>query len=331
MKHSFEDCQPVLPAKKPEERFFVFLMNPQLKNFPAMKRFHCLLFLTIFMGCSAQPRPQAKGSLAVTDDLGRTVSLSGAPLRIISFAPSLTEMVYALGGEDRLFGVTAWCNWPPQAKEKTVVGDMMSPNFERMVSLKPGLVIMIGSRPSPLLKKFEALAIPVLCFKDETVADIQRAVKVLGRVLECPGRADSLNREMDLQLAAIKAAVDSVPMEKRPKVFAELGSSPLFAAGDSSFIGQMITLAGGINATGNIPSSYAAVNPELVVKNDPEIIIVLHPQATKKQIEQRVGWQKVSAVKKGRIYPGLDQDVILRPGPRFTEGLKILHGIFYAP
>ena len=270
-------------------------------------------------------------TLTIADDLGRTVSLSQAPSRIISFAPSLTEMVYALGGEGRLAGVTAWCNWPPQAKEKTVVGDMMSPNFERMVSLKPDLALMIGSRPSPLLKKFEALNIPVLCFKDETVADIQRALKVLGQVLESSSRADSLTREMDLQLAAIKAAVDLVPMKQRPKVFAELGSSPLFAAGDQSFIGQMIALAGGINVTGNIPSSYAAVNPELVVKNDPGIIIVLHPQASRKDIEQRLGWRNVSAVKKGRIYPGLDQDVILRPGPRFTEGIKILHGIFYAP
>ena len=296
-----------------------------------MKHFHCLLFLMVFLGCSAQPRPQSQKSLTVTDDLGRAVSLDVAPSRIISFAPSITEMVYALGGEDRLAGVTSWCNWPPRAKEKTAVGDMMSPNFERMVSLKPQLAIMIGSRPGPLLKKFEALDIPVICFKDETVADIQRAVKVLGLLLERPAKADSMIKEIDSQLTAIKAAVDSVPLNERPKVFAELGSSPLFAAGDSSFIGQMIVLAGGINVTGDIGSSYAAVNSELVVKNDPDIIIVLHPQADKKQIEQRVGWQNVSAVKSGRIYPGLDQDVILRPGPRFIEGLKILHGIFYAP
>jgi iron complex transport system substrate-binding protein len=296
-----------------------------------MKRSLYFIFLLFLLGCSAQPRPQIKGFQTITDDLGRTVSLGNAPVRIISFAPSITEMVYALGREERIVGVTAWCNWPPQAREKTGVGDMINPNFERMVSLKPDLALMIGSAPSPLLKKFEALDIPVLCFKDETVADIQRALKVLGQVLECPSRADSLNREMDLKLAVIKTAVDQVAMEKRPKVFAELGSSPLFAAGDSSFIGQMISLAGGINITGNIPSSYAAVNPELVVKNDPGIIIVLHPQASRKEIEQRLGWQNVPAVRNGKIYPGLDQDVILRPGPRFTEGLKILHGIFYAP
>ena len=296
-----------------------------------MKRSLYFIFLLLLLGCSAQPRPQGKMTLTITDDLGRAVSLSGAPLRIISFAPSITEMIYALGGEERLVGVTSWCNWPPRAREKTAVGDMMNPNFERMVSLKPDLAVMIGSRPGPLLKKFEALNIPVICFRDETVADIQRVVKVLGQLLECPSRADSLNREIDSQLAGIKAAVDSVPLEKRPKVFAELGSSPLFAAGDSSFIGQMIALAGGINVTGNIPSSYAAVNPELVAKSDPDIIIVLHPQTGKKEIEQRLGWQNISAVRNGRIYPGLDQDVILRPGPRFTEGLKILHGIFYAP
>ena len=296
-----------------------------------MKQIICFIITLFCLGCGPAEKRSSRPSLTVTDDLGRTVALGSYPSRIISFAPSLTEMICALGGLDRLVGVTSWCNWPAQVKQKTSVGDMMSPNFERMVSLKPDLAIMIGSRPGPLLKKFEALNIPVLCFKDETVADIRRAIEVLGLVLECPVRADSLNREMDQQLAVIKTAVDSVPLYERPKVFAELGSSPLFAAGDSSFIGQMIVLAGGINVTGNIGSSYASVNPELVVKNDPDIIIVLHPQASKKQIEQRVGWQNISAVKNGRIRPGLDQDVILRPGPRFTEGLKILHGIFYAP
>lgn len=296
-----------------------------------MRHIPYFLALLFFLGCSTQPRPHGRGDLIVTDDLGRNVSLEGQPSRIISFAPSLTEMIYALEGQDRLAGVTSWCNWPTQAKQKTVVGDMMSPNFERMVSLKPDLAVMIGSVPGPLLKKFEALNIPVICFRDETVPDIRRAMKVLGLLLECPARADSLVMETDSQLAALKASVDSVPVEKRPKVFAELGSSPLFAAGDQSFIGQMIALAGGINVTGEIPSSYAAVNPELVVKGDPDIIIVLHPQAGKKEIEQRVGWQNISAVKSGKVYPGLDQDVILRPGPRFVEGLKILHGIFYAP
>lgn len=296
-----------------------------------MKRFPYYIFLLYLLGCSAQPRPQGKMTLNITDDLGRTVSLGQAPLRIISFAPSITEMVYALGGEGRLVGVTSWCNHPPRAKDKTAVGDMMNPNFERMVSLNPDLALMIGSAPGPLLEKFEALNIPVICFRAETVADIQRAVKVLGLVLGCSSRADSLNRETDLQLAALKTEVAAVPLEKRPKIFAELGSSPLFAAGDSSFIGQMIALAGGINVTGDISASYAAVNPELVVKSEPDIIIVLHPQASKKDIEQRLGWQKVPAVKSGRIFAGLDQDVILRPGPRFTEGLKILHGIFYAP
>jgi len=296
-----------------------------------MKQTLCFMVALLCLGCGPAGKRASRLGLTVTDDLGRSVALGSFPSRIISFAPSLTEMICALGGQDRLVGVTSWCNWPPQVKQKAVVGDMMNPNFERMVSLKPHLAVMIGSRPGPLLKKFEALDIPVLCFKDETVADIRRAIEVLGLLLECPVRADSLNREMDQQLAVIKTAVDSVPREKRPKVFAELGSSPLFAAGDSSFIGQMIALAGGINVTGNIGSSYAAVNPELVVKNDPDIIIVLHPQASKKQIQQRVGWRNISAVKNGRIYPGLDQDVILRPGPRFTEGLKILYGIFYAP
>ncbi|MBI4726369.1 ABC transporter substrate-binding protein [candidate division TA06 bacterium] len=296
-----------------------------------MKRFPYFLFLIFFLGCSSQPRPQAKEARTIADDLGRAVRLEGPPSRIISFAPSLTEMIYALGGDDRLAGVTSWCNWPPQARSKTLVGDMMSPNFERMVSLRPQLAVMIGSRPGPLLKKFEALNIPVICFKDETVADIRRALNVLGLLLECPARADSMIKDIDSRLATIKAAVDSVPLPERPKVFAELGSSPLFAAGDSSFIGQMIALAGGINVTGNIGSSYAAVNPELVVKSDPGIIIVLHPQAGRKDIAQRLGWQNVSAVKNGKIYPGLDQDVILRPGPRFIEGLKILHEIFYAP
>jgi iron complex transport system substrate-binding protein len=288
-----------------------------------------LFFLLLAAGCGPGQRETGCPGREFTDDLGRKVMLPARVDRVISFAPSLTEMIYALGAGDKLVGVTSWCNWPPQAKEKPAVGDIMNPNFERMVSLKPDLVVMIGARPGPVLNRLESLGIKVLVFRDEDFSDIGRAIAALGRALGLEKRADSLNSAIAAQLDSLKAEAAKIEPGKRPKVFAEIGFNPLFTAGGQSFIGQMITQAGGLNIAEDMGDYYAAINPEKVVKENPDVILLLHPQASVKEVHQRLGWQGISALKNRRVYGNLDQDVILRPGPRFIQGLKLLHSVFY--
>jgi iron complex transport system substrate-binding protein len=287
------------------------------------------LWLLITLSCSQAPKQTGCSVRQFTDDLGRQVALPGKVNRIVSFAPSLTEMIFSIGAEERLAGVTSWCDFPPQARSKPAVGDISSPNFERMVALKPDLVVMIGNRPGPVLQRLEALGLPVLVFRDESLGDISRAITALGWLLDQGQQADSLNSALTRQLDSVEALTRQIDPRNRPRVFAEIAANPLFSAGHKSFLGQMIAAAGGVNITADLEEYYAAVNPEIVAERDPDIILILHPGSSSSQVCQRMGWQEIKAVRSKRVYDSLDQDMVLRPGPRFVEGLKLLHQAFY--
>lgn len=293
-----------------------------------------LIFIALaaLAGCTGGDlKPEHRNTLPITDGLGRSVSLAPVPSRIISMAPNLTEMVYALGAGSRLVGVTAWCNYPPEARTKPVVGDAVSANLEMIVSLEPDLVLMVGTAQTPLLPKLEGLNIPVLVFNPSSPEDIGRTIGTLGHALGRRAGADTLLEQMARQIEDLRSRVSVIPWESRPRVFAEISSNPLMTAGRNSFVGRMITLAGGRNIMGDLDADYAVVNPELVVQRRPDMILVLHPQADQRQVSSRIGWKSIPAVANGRIYDDLDMDVVLRAGPRYISGLKELHRRMYAP
>lgn len=262
------------------------------------------------------------------DRLGRKVELEQRPQRIVSFAPNLTEMIYALGAEDKLIAVTAWCNYPPQARQKEIVGDYQSPNWEKMLSLKPDLVLLVGTEDSPILSRLKAHRIPAAVFRSETPADIVAEISLLGTLLDRPREADSLAQAIGSQLDSLQSAAAAVTAP-RPKVFAEIADRPLYTGNDRSFLGQLISLAGGENIAGDMTETYAAFNPELVIARKPDVILILHPGADAREVAKRPGWASIPAVKNGRLYYGFDLDLMMRPGPRFVQAAKALHRIFY--
>lgn len=291
-----------------------------------------IFIAVVLAGCTGgDGKPDHRDTQPITDGLGRTVSLATGPSRIISMAPNLTEMVYALGAGSRLVGVTAWCNYPPEARTKPVVGDAASANLELIVSLKPDLVLMVGTAKTPLLPKLDGLNIPVLAFNPSSPEDIGRTIGTLGHALDRRARADTLLEQMGRQIEALRSMVSGIPWESRPRIFAEISSNPLMTAGRNSFVERMIALAGGRNIMSDLDADYAVINPELVVRRRPAIILVLHPQADRRQVSSRIGWERIPAVTDGRIYDDLDLDVVLRAGPRYISGLEGLHRRLYAP
>jgi iron complex transport system substrate-binding protein len=289
-----------------------------------------LLCLPLLAGCGQRRKAaEQAGLVSVTDDAGRAVSVTPHPGRIISFAPSITELVYALGGEGRLAGVTAWCNYPPQARRKPSVGDYANPNLERIAALQPDLVLMIGSRQSPILGKLEALGIPVIVLSPESTQAISGDIRLLGRLLDRQRQADSLVSAIDAGIRRLAEEVANIPLGQRPKVFVEIADQPLMTAGGGSFVGQLVAMAGGINVCAGLPQPYGVVNAETVIKERPDVILILHPAVTAKQLAQRIGWQGVPAVMNHRVREGFDLDVLLRPGPRYIQGARALHGALY--
>ncbi len=296
-----------------------------------MARYRLLIILLAAVFCSCRPgRPVRNEALEFTDGLGRRLALSRRPERIVSFAPSLTEMVYALGAGDRLVGVTSWCTFPPQARSKTVVGDFSNPNWERIVSLRPDLVILVAGERSPILSRLRALGIPAAAFRSESVDDVTSDAGTLGRLLGREAASDSLVALILSGLDSLRMQVAGVPPADRPRVFAEISDRPLVTAGPGSFLGQLIELAGGTNVAGRVGEPYAAVDPETVVRGRPDVILVLHPDPSPDEVRRRLGWSSVPAVRNGRIVTGLDLDLVLRPGPRLAQAARKLHEVIYA-
>lgn len=297
-----------------------------------MNYFAIFLLLAISLtSCSREKSNQTRAAdrLIFKDDLGRSVILEKTPERLISFAPNVTEMIFALGAGNKLVGVTAWCNYPAQTKGKTVVGDAVSANLETIISLRSDLAIMVGSKNTPLLAKLEALKIPVLVLDPTDFKGIIGDIRLLSQVLGKEATGDSLILAMKNVMLEIETAMADIPNTKRPSVFAEISSLPLMSAGKNSLIGHLIMDAGGRNLTADIDQDYAAINPESVIEKNPDIILILHPQTDRDQLSRRLGWSNISAVKNKRVFDGLDMDILLRAGPRYVLGVKMLYKLFY--
>lgn len=288
----------------------------------------CLLsfILVIAAWASADASP-----LTVVDDTGRSVTLDGPPKRIMSLTPSNTEILFALGAEDRIVAVDRWSDFPIAAKAKPRVAPF-NPNLEQVVRFSPDLILSTYGGAEPLLP-LERQGIQVMIFAPRTLDDIYRNILLIGRIVNAEGRAEGLVRAMRQRVAAVVAKVRDAP---QPKVFIELdGSDPgrPFTAGPGSFIDLLVRLAGGINVAARSRTAWPQFSLEELIKADPDLIILsdalvpLHPQ-TPELVVQRPGWSGLRAVRLGAIV-AIDSNVISRPGPRIVEGLELLAKLFH--
>jgi iron complex transport system substrate-binding protein len=257
------------------------------------------------------------------DDTGRKIYLSKTPSRIVSLAPSVTEMLYAIGAADQLVGVTDFCNYPPEAAGKPKIG-YTNPNLEILVALKPDLVVA----PDEFLKpdvslKLEQLKIPVFVLAARNVEDIFGHIQILGRILDRAVAANDVAMALRRQLAEIKARTQAV---EPVRVLYVLNSHPLITVGPGSFIDQLIGMAGGINVAAQSGTSYPRLSMESVLQQDPEVLLfpVGETEGISKDEQQAWRqWPTITAVKQGRLHQ-IPADLLNRPGPRIVQGLERL-------
>ena len=265
--------------------------------------------------------------LTVTDSNNHKVTLPSQPQKIISLAPSDTEIVYALGQGSRLVGVDLFSDYPPEAKSVLNIGGSRG-NFdlEKIVALHPDVVLAAGTTSSDNLKKLEDLKlIVVVVSSDQTTMDsIMSDIKLVGTVLGVPAQAAQVTAGMQLRLDSLKTKVATA--KSKPKVYWELdGTNPAkpYTVGAGNFVNDLITLAGGENVFGAVASPFPQVGAESVVAAAPEVIILsdfaygISPESVK----ARSGWSGVPAVKNNRVMP-IDDALVSRPGPRIVNGLE---------
>jgi len=257
--------------------------------------------------------------------------LTGAGPRYVSMAPSTTEILYALGLEKDIVGVSSYCDYPPSAVSKPKIGDFSHPNIETILSMRPAYVFGTGLEQDPAVDKLKSLNIKVYIADPSDFNGLFATVRDMGKITGRTQEARRLITRMQKDIAAVRAGAEAVPPDERVKVFLEIWHSPLMTAGKGSFVDEMISLAGGVNVAHEVPRPYCKYSAEKVVSSDPDCVIMayMEKESPVDLIKKRIGWSGISAVKNERVYNDIDPDLLLRPGPRLTEGLKALHGRFY--
>lgn len=257
-------------------------------------------------------------ALDITDDRGVTVNLPRTPSRIVTLLPSLTESVCALGACDRLVGVDRYSNSPASVRALPQVGGGIDPNVEAIVALRPDVVLLAKS--SRVTQRLEALGLKVLTLEPKSHADVRRVLDQLGVLLG----TDDARRVWRTIDAGVSAAAQSLPAHvPRTRVYFEINSTP-YAAGESSFIGETLTRLGTANTVPAALGPFPKLNPEYVVRANPDVIMVSERGAP--GLEQRPGWAGMRAVREGRIcrFNASDTDVLVRPGPRMAEAARLM-------
>jgi iron complex transport system substrate-binding protein len=266
---------------------------------------------------------QGAGALDVVDQTGRTLRLPGPPQRIVSLDPSVTEVLYAIGAQDMLVGVTDFCDYPPEASRKPHVGDMLNPNLETLVTLKPDLVVATraGNRKETI-DQLARLRVPVYLVDPVTVRDMLKLVTDLGDLTGHREAAVALVKELERRVAGVREKVAGRP---QPRVLYVLWPEPLIVPGRGALVSELIALAGGASVTADQGQDYPRMSLEAAVGRAPEVIILAR-HGSRGGATAREQWQRLEsmpAIKSGRLYTA-DGDLMHRYGPRLVVGLEKL-------
>ncbi|MCS7139429.1 MAG: cobalamin-binding protein [Candidatus Nezhaarchaeota archaeon] len=271
--------------------------------------------------------------ITLTDRSGKIVVIASEPRRIVSLSPAITEILFALGLGDRVVGVTAYCNYPldveemKKGKRLSVIGGYWDPNLEAIVALNPDLVIGDSLVPSHLdvAERLRTLNITVLLTGSKLIEDVFYDINLIGKATGRFREAQELVAKLE---ARIKVVVQKVANLPRAKVYYELWFSPLFSAGPGTFIDQLIFYAGGKNIFHDAKVPWPVVSDEDVIARNPDVIILPDTYMSDynvsiDSIKARPGWSVISAIKNNRVY-FIEEDIIVRPGPRLVEALEII-------
>ena len=260
----------------------------------------------------------------VSDQLGRDIQLPTMPRRIVSLAPSITEIVFALEQKSRLVGVTRYSDYPPEAANLPKVGSYVRLDIERIVALNPDLCIATkDGNPKAVIDRLTSLKIPVYVVNPHNLDTIVETILEIGAILNAGDRADTLTTRMRNRIQRVKSRVAQVV--HRPRVFFQIGISPIVSAGTDTVIHELIELAGGENLAGG-RIAYPRFSREQVLALEPEIFIItsMARQAVFEEVKAEWRrWPNIPAVRDERIFL-VDSNLFDRPSPRLVDGLELL-------
>jgi iron complex transport system substrate-binding protein len=290
-----------------------------------------VVLLSLLAGVAIGCGEQFQGG-TFTDDAGREVTINEMPERIVSFGPSITEILFALGLGDRVVGVSDYSDYPAEAQEIPSIGNAYSPSIEILVELEPDLVLTLEH--AQLNSQLEALGLTYLILSPTDIGGIFANIELVGAVTGAVDEAAALISDMQSAIDNIVAIVEGAPtVSVFYIVDASLDVTMPWTAGEGSFIDALITMAGGENIAHDTPGEWLQFSIEEVVSADPDFIIIQTmiagvPTVTIETLEAHPIWGSMRAVIEGNVFI-VDGDLVSRPGPRIVQGLEELARILH--
>lgn len=280
------------------------------------------LFVVLLTTEAIQAAASPQYPLTLSDALGRQVTLKAPPRRIVSLAPSATEMLFALGLGERVVGVTRWCTYPAAAKALPKVGDLTL-SEERIAALRPDLIVGDLSLERPFLERLDRLGWPVMAVGPRRVDEVAQALELLARAAgEAEvGRQEATRFRARLAQLTREGAENARRRGGRARVFLLLDPEQLYTAGPGTFLDELVWLAGGRNVAEGAKSPWPLLSEEAFLLADPQVIVVACPPPA--TVLQKPRWQGISALRAGKVYQ-VDPDFLSRLGPRILDGLEFL-------
>jgi len=268
--------------------------------------------------------PSGLQAKTVLDQLGRTIEMPETPKRVVSLAPSLTEIVYFIGREDLLVGVSRFSDYPEAAQTLPKVGSYVQPDLERIVALEPDLCIAIkDGNPKAVVDRLENLGIPVYAVNPQSLDTIIETIRTLGNLLNTEPHSETLAAGLARRIARIDETVGRVSV--RPGLFFQIGMAPIVSAGAGTFINEIIERAGGRNLAAGT-TGYPRFSLEQVLGLAPDVIIITsmaRDEIAEQARNEWLAWKEIPASRDNRVYI-LESSLFNRPSPRLVDGLENL-------
>ena len=280
----------------------------------------CVLLLSWSACTSTRPVPDGPVRRELTDDAGRRVSVPVPVNRVISLAPNLTEIVFAIGAGDHLVGRTSYCDFPAEAKAVTEVGDTLHPSLEKIVALRPQVVLIsTASQLEVFTQQLHSQNIAVFVTDPRDLEGVFRTVDQIGRIVGHPQEAELLIQKLRERTQAVEKAVAG----RQPvRVFYQVSGEPLYTIGHDAFVTDLIRRAGGISVTADVPGAWPKYSNESALAAKPEAIILPtggSMGAANATVTEAL--RQSPAALTGRVYR-INDDHLARPGPRSVDGLE---------
>ncbi len=299
---------------------FVFLLPSKTKSISTLILI-CLLFVC---ACNSR-KPAAQNTSAareITDDAGRRVALPARVDRVVALAPNLTEIVFAVGAGDRLVGNTTYCDYPAEAKTITKVGDSLQPSLERIIALRPQVVLIsTASQLEVFTRQLQNQNIAAFVTDPQDLDGVFRSIEQIGQILGQPDQATSLVNKLRERVNAVAQAVQDA---KPVRVFYQLSGQPLYTAGRDAFVTDLMRHAGAISVTADVPGAWPMYSNESALAARPEAIILPtggSMGASNSTVTEAL--RTSPAALNARVYK-INDDYLARPGPRVIDGLEAM-------